>query len=261
VAIFIFRDYPMNGNAHNMVNGLKGRARHTGDHRAYRCSSGRKPKLQLHAAPASIQTPRELGATMVPNAKILLLWIKMFFFAYLLSAFFANAQDSQSPSLTGGKIEQQDQQTESQASGCTDRISDCKSPVHDLGAKSNDPTCYCFACQYGKTKQTVICTREPSQVQDLMRRAEPAKETPRIGPLDDNTNKSEANPRKPAEATPTGTRMGTQTTDKQTADQTQASYMKANEKSTSGKRTKSAEAHHRNNGKTKEEIKRSGEPI
>lgn len=81
-------------------------------------------------------------------------------------------------------------QPDIRATSCNDSVKDCKDPVHSVGTKSSDPTCACFACQYGTKEQKILCTRGSAEIQSLMVRVEHSgqalEQTPKLD--DSNTN-------------------------------------------------------------------------
>ncbi len=55
-----------------------------------------------------------------------------------------------------------------QSSGCTDSIKSCKRPVKFI---SQDNGCYTFACEYGKSTQNNIHTKNQADVKVLLQMA------------------------------------------------------------------------------------------
>jgi len=55
-----------------------------------------------------------------------------------------------------------------QTDPCADSIDKCYDPVKYLGANGD---CACFACEYGKSTQHNVCTRNPHDKDTLLRRA------------------------------------------------------------------------------------------
>jgi hypothetical protein len=58
------------------------------------------------------------------------------------------------------------------APSCSDQPKDCKLPTKYLGEKDG---CACFACEYGKKTQRVICTDNKTNKELLMRQNLPKK--------------------------------------------------------------------------------------
>lgn len=63
-------------------------------------------------------------------------------------------------------------------SECAGEVKDCKWPVKRLGEKDG---CACFACEYGKKTQRVICTRNEKD-KGKLRELELERTPPRDGP-------------------------------------------------------------------------------